>query len=229
MLKNFLLLAFRNLQGNKLFAAINIVGLAIGLTCVILILLFVRFETSFDKHWANSDRIYKVMRTFTPGGRAPLELAANAPQVGPLLAADYPEFEQVQRIRNAGQLIFTHPDTNQSFYEAGLLFVDPSIHEVFDVQLLAGTWEGALEAPFQMVVTQALAEKYFPGGDAVGESIVIANQIPVQITGIMADLGANSHIEANAFISMATPVAMFGEGYVNTWGSNNFHTYIVVP
>ncbi|MEQ8953485.1 MAG: ABC transporter permease, partial [Gammaproteobacteria bacterium] len=146
MFRNFLLLSLRNLQGNKLFAVINIAGLAIGLTCVILILLFVRHETSYDRHWNNADRTYKVMRTFTPPGRAPLELAANAPQVGPLLAADYPEFEQVLRINNAGQLVFTHPETNQSFYESDLRFVDPWIYEVFDIPLLQGQWQGALDA-----------------------------------------------------------------------------------
>ncbi len=229
MLKNFLLLAWRNLSGNKLFTAINVVGLAIGLTCVILIMLFVRHETSFDRHWEHANRIYKVMRTFTPPGQANLELAANAPQVGPLLAADYPEFDRVIRINQTGQLIFTHPETNQSFFESGMMFADPDIYEVFNIPLLAGQWEGALEAPFQMVINESLAEKYFPGGNAVGESLVVANQVPVQIMAVMGDFGGKSHIEANAFISIATPEAMFGENYLLNWGSNNFHTYVIAP
>ena len=122
MLKNFLLLTIRNLIANRLFTLINIVGLAIGLTCVILIALFVRHETSYDKHWENSDRTYKVMRTFLAGTASPeLRLATNAPQTGPLLEQDFPEFEHVARIQNAGQLLVTHPESNQSYFAESLI------------------------------------------------------------------------------------------------------------
>lgn len=90
MFKNFLLLTVRSLLANRLFTAINIVGLAVGLACVIFIALFVRHETSYDQHWTDADRTYKVMRTFFGGSRSQdLELATNAPQTGPMLAQDF--------------------------------------------------------------------------------------------------------------------------------------------
>lgn len=230
MLKNFLLLTYRSLAGNKLFTAINIVGLAVGLACVILIALFVRHETSYDQHWIAADRTYKVMRTFFSLGRNEnLNLATNAPQTGPLLAADFPEFEQVVRILNGGQLIVADPRTNESFFETGLHFADPNVYEVFDVPLIDGQWQGALEGPFRMVINESLAQKYFPEGDAVGSSLLVAGQAPVQIMGVMEDLDENTHLAGQGFISVDTLVAMFGEGFLNNWGSNNFHTYVVTP
>ena len=85
MLKNYLTIALRNLVSHKLFSAINILGLAIGLACVILISLFVQYETSYDTHWSRADDIYRVTRTFKRNaGGEDLLLATNAPQAGPL-------------------------------------------------------------------------------------------------------------------------------------------------
>lgn len=230
MLKNFLLLTVRNLTANRLFSLINILGLAIGLACVILITLFVQHETSYDKHWANADRTYKVMRTFLAGaGSPPLYLATNAPQTGPLLKQDFPEFENVVRINNAGQLIITHPETNESFFEVGLNFADPEIYQVFDIPLISGDWNGALDAPMQMVINETLANKYFPDGDAVGNSLLVAGQAPVQITAVMRDLSENTHLNSRGFISISTLTIMFGDNYLVNWGSNNYHTYVVIP
>ncbi len=230
MFKSFLLLSLRNLAANRLFTLINVLGLAIGLACVVLIALFVRHETSYDKHWTLADRTYKVMRTFLGGETTPpLYLATNAPQAGPLLAQDFPEFEHVVRIMSGGQLIIGHPETNQSFFEFGLHFADPDIHRVFDVPLVAGDWEGALDGPMQMVISETLANRYFPNGDAVGNSLLVANQAPVQISAVMQDLSDNTHINAQGFISISTLEAMFGEGFLVNWASNNFHTYVVAP
>ena len=128
LLANYLLITFRNLLSNRLFSIINIFGLSVGLACVILITLFVNYETSYDRQWEKSDRTYRVMRTFMPpGGRPELNLATNAPLVGPLLKQNFPEFEQVVRILNGGQTIVAHPDNKQPYYEDGINFVDPEI------------------------------------------------------------------------------------------------------
>lgn len=229
MLRNFLLLAMRSLLANRLFTAINVIGLAVGLACVIFIALFVRHETSYDQHWSNADRTYKVMRTFFDLSRnEDLELATNAPQTGPLLAQDFP-FERVVRLMSPGELIITDTATNESFYERGLYFADPNVHQVFDVPLLEGDWDSALQGPFRMVINETLANKYFPQGGAVGSSLLLAGQAPVQITGVMENLDQNTHLDGQAFISVDTLIAMFGEGFLENWGSNNFHTYVVTP
>lgn len=230
MFKNLVQLTLRNLFANPLFSLINILGLAIGLACVILIALFVQHETSFDKHWVSADRTYKVMRTFTPTNGSPnLYLATNAPLTGPLLKQDFSEFEQVVRIMNAGQLVFNREDSNQRQYEDGLLFADPDLYKVFDIPLLQGDWETALAAPFQMVISESMANRYFEDGQALGEVLIVANQAPVTVTGVMQDITENTHLGAQGFVSMATVEVMLGEAAVTSWGRNNFHTYVVVP
>lgn len=229
MFKNFLLLTVRSLLANRLFTAINIIGLAVGLACVIFIALFVRHETSYDQHWTNADRTYKVMRTFFGGSRnQDLELATNAPQTGPLLAQDFP-FERVVRLMSPGPLILTDTNTNQSVSEEGLYFTDPNVHEIFDIPLVEGEWETALDGPFRMVINESLANQYFPQGDAVGASLLLAGQAPVQITGVMENLPENTHLAGQAFVSIESLVVMFGEGFLENWSSNNFHTYVVTP
>lgn len=230
MFRNYLVVALRNLRRNPLFSLINILGLAIGLACCLLIVLYVQHETSYDRHWQFAPRTWKVMRTFTPGGGTPpLFLATNAPQAGPLLAQDFPELEHMTRIMNGGEVIVTDPATNQSDYETGLHFADANVFSVFDIPFVAGDPETALQGPMQMVISQSLADRYFPEGNALGSSLLLANQAPIQITGIMADLEDNTHLQARGFISITTLVAMFGEGFLEDWSSNNFHTYVVVP
>lgn len=230
MLKNFILLTFRSLLANRLFTAINVIGLAVGLACVILIALFVRHELSYDTHWTLSDRTYKVMRTFLLGSRgADLELATIAPNAGPLIAQDFPEFEYVVRILNSGETILADPETNASFFESGVLFAEADVHNIFDIPMLEGEWEGALDGPFRMVLNEALANKYFPDGDAIGQTLIVAGQAPVQITGVMANLDESTHLAGQAFVSFDSLEAMFGDGYLDNWGNNSYHTYFVVP
>ena len=99
MLRNYLKIAFRNITGNPLFSAINIVGLSIGLACCIIITLFVQYETSYDKHWNNADQIHRVTRDFFSNN---LRLASIAPSIAPLLQQDYPEIEEITRIMAVG-------------------------------------------------------------------------------------------------------------------------------
>ena len=95
MLKNYLTIAWRNLMVHRLFSAINVLGLAIGLACSILIVLFVRYEMSYDQHYTNADRIVRVVRHFTTMN---LHLATTAPPIGPLLETDFPEVEAMTRV-----------------------------------------------------------------------------------------------------------------------------------
>lgn len=226
MAKTYLLAALRNLFSNKLFSAINLAGLSIGLACVIMISLFVIDETSYDQHWKKADRIYRVMRTFTAPGSPDLHLATNAPQAGRLLKQDFPQFEHVVRILDTTAII-SRPGSINSYSETGVYYVDADIHEVFDIPMLHGQWDGALTAPFTIVLSESMATKYFGDANPVGETLLTNNDLPYAITGVMADLNQNSHMSPNAFVSMATLEERFGSAYMNNWGGNDYHTYVV--
>jgi len=227
MFRNYLTIAIRNLISHKLYSAINILGLAIGLACVILIALFVRYETSYDKHWSKADQIYRIVRTFKAGNGSPdLYLATNAPQTGPLIKADFPELEQVIRIWGY-RLLVGRDDV--SFYETGIKFTDPEVFEVFDIPLLQGDPATALSEPFSIVLDQASARKYFGEEDPMGKSLLLENQMPLKVTGIMQDLPNNTHLRLDMLASLSSMAVAFGDGFLENWGSNNFHTYVLTP
>ncbi|MDO9319896.1 MAG: ABC transporter permease [Gammaproteobacteria bacterium] len=226
LLQSCLLMAWRNLLSRPLLSLINIVGLALGLACVLLIALFVRSETGYDTQWTNADRTWRVMRSFNPpGGSPPLYLATNAPPVGPLLQRDFPQFEHVVRLMD-NTPVMSLPDGTQSWYEPGVYFADPDVFAVFDIPLLQGNPEELLTEPYQLVINASLAQKYFGDDNAVGQTLLLSGQIPVQVTGVMADLPENTHLDVRAFASMQTAEAILGER-MQSWGFNNFHTYVV--
>lgn len=226
MLRNYLLVAIRNLSSHKLFSVINVLGLTIGLACVMLIALFVRSEVGYDTQWINADRTYRVMRNFNPpGGGAPLYLATNAPPVGPLLKLEFSQFEQVVRLMD-NTAVLSMPDSADSYYEPGLYFADPEVFEVFDIALLQGNPQELFTGPFQVVIDESLAQKYFPRGDALGGTITMSGEVPVRVTGIMENLPRNTHLDAHAFVSMQTADVILG-ARMQSWGFNNFHTYVV--
>ncbi|PCI77136.1 MAG: ABC transporter permease [SAR86 cluster bacterium] len=225
MIKNYLLVAIRNLFSNKLFSAINLVGLSIGIACVIMISLFVINETSYDKHWEKSDRIYRVMRTLTiPDGSPDLHLAANAPQVGPLLQQDFPEIESAVRMYIRRPLVST-PGSNDFYYEGGVYYADEGVHEIFDIPMLYGQWEGALTSPYEIVLSETLASKYFADSNPVGETLLFNGDTPYVVTGVMADLVQESHMAPRAFASFATQE--LNSRAMSDWGNNSFYTYIL--
>jgi putative ABC transport system permease protein len=227
MFRNYITIALRNLVSHKLYSAINILGLSIGLACVILIALFVRYETSYDRHWAKADQVYRVTRTFKRNaGGEDLLLATNAPQTGPLIKQDFQELEQVVRIWGY-QLLLGRDDIR--FYETGIKFTDPEVFEVFDIPMLQGDPATALAEPFSVILDQKTARKYFGDEDPMGQSITVENQFPLKVTGIMQDLPDNTHLRLDMLASLSTMTAVFGEGFLENWASNNFHTYILTP
>lgn len=226
MLKNYLLAALRNLASHKLFSVINVLGLTIGLACVMLIALFVRSEVGFDTQWTNADRTYRVMRNFElPGSGTPLYLATNAPPVGPLLKLDFPQFEQVVRLMD-NTAVLSMADSADSYYEPGLYFADPEVFDVFNIPLLQGNPQELFTGPFQVVIDESLAQKYFPAGGALGGTIMMSGDVPVRVTGVMTNLPRATHLDAHAFVSMQTAEVILGER-MQSWGFNNFHTYVV--
>jgi len=228
-IKNYFLVGLRNLLANKLFSAINILGLAVGLAGVILIALFVTNETSYDKHWTNAENTYRVMRSFTPQTSSPdLHLATNAPQVAPLLMADFPELLHATRVFNTN-LIVAHDSGLPPVQESDLYFADPNVHEIFDIPMLEGSWEGALDAPFEMVLSESMARRYFGDVNPVGETLFINNAREALVTGVMADITENSHLQPQAIVSIATYEIAVGRVFMESWGNNAFHTYLVTP
>jgi len=227
MLRNYLTIAIRNLLRHKLYTGINVFGLAVGLSCCVLIALFVRSELSFDTHWENADRTWRITREFKArNGNPGLFLATIAPQAGPLMQEDFEEIEAMGRIMGARVLV-SRGET--SFYEPQFAAADQGIFDIFDFEFVSGTPDGALTEPFMIVLTESLAEKYFGNEDPLGQTLTVENQVDLKVTGVIRDLPQTTHLEIDMLASLSTFQALYGDRFVENWASNNFLTYIRLP
>ncbi|WP_020606313.1 ABC transporter permease [Spirosoma spitsbergense] len=219
MLTNYLKIAFRNLWKNRLFSSLNIVGMGIGMTAVALMGLYIAHELSYDRFHANADRIVRVVQYATwPGGN--LQLAPTSAPFAAALKSDYPEVEKTVRFSTEGGGIITYRDKK---IEAGdIFFTDNTVFDVFTFPFLYGSPTTALARPESIVLTETLAEKLF--GDArkaVGQPIEFSNHFVNRVTGVIADVPANSHLQFSALRSLPA-------NYTDGWQNFNLYTYLLL-
>lgn len=221
-------IAMRQLSGSLLYSLINICGLAIGLACCLLILLYVRHELSYESGFVNADRIYRVSREVYPmeGARLRIPASANAPFT-PVLLADYPQLiEQAGRIYGGDTALATD---DLSATEAEVRFADQAILQIFNFDWLAGDPNSALLEPNSVVLNETLARKYFGNEDALGKSIQGLDRFELKVTGVIRDLPPTTHISLTGLVSMNTITAAYGPAFVEQWNSlTDFYTYVLL-
>ncbi len=228
MIRNYLKIALRNLSRSKAFSVINLLGLAVGMACFILILLFVRSELGYDRFHENSDRIWRVTREWlNEDGATSLHLGYVAPPIAPLLANDFPDILQATRIQTPGPMLVSRGET--AFMEERLLFADENLFAVFTFPLLRGEPGAALKEPFTVVVTEKTARKYFGNEDPVGQVLRFDDRIDAKVTGVVREVPRNSHFHFDLIGSLATLRQLYGQKEFENWGSNNYATYILLP
>ncbi|MDX1940726.1 MAG: ABC transporter permease [Saprospiraceae bacterium] len=222
MLKNYFKIALRNLWRDKAFNFINILGLSLGMICVILILFYIMDELSYDKHFKDSDRIHRIAIDIENSNKTKL---TTAPVTGmlPQALAEYPQIEEVTRlIGNFARKTLVSVNADKQFYEDQFYWVDPNLFKVFNYKFLRGNPATALESPLNMVITREMAEKYFGTIDALGKTLKTPGKA-YQITGVVENLPSNSHFKLDFMASML--------GFPNpdaekNWHATMFHTYV---
>ena len=228
MLKQYFKQSFRVLKKDKFHSFLNIFGLAIGLCCCLLVLLFVQNELSYDRHHKKLDRIYRYGVNMTIGGVNSTQTSCNV-AVGPLLQDEMPEIEEYVRFLNPGNALLEAND--KAFYENNMQMVDNSIFRVFTIPFISGNREQALTEPNTIVLTEKMAEKYFGSEDPVGKEMVMENQEIFTVTGLIEDLPHNSHLQFDALISLESYLrsANMQEGYSprSLGGGMNFQLYFL--
>ena len=174
MFRNYLKIAIRNLVRKKIYSIINITGLAIGLACCILILLFVRDELSYDEHHVHADRICRVAAQFNQSS-GDLGMAITSYRLAPALREDFGAyFEQVVRISPTGQTLVKYGEN--VFQEERVAIVDPEIWKVFTLPLIQGEEETVLRDPYTVVISQAAAQKYFGDENPIGNVLLMDDE-----------------------------------------------------
>lgn len=222
MFRNYMTVAIRNFRKYRGYAAINILGFSIGIACCLLILLFVRDELSYDRYHENAERIYRVGYNIksSSGERQQAWVSALA---GPLLPAEHPEVLYSARLKQVGAFV---KNGERAFMEKSFFYADADIFKVFTFPMLAGNPETALTEPYSLVLTKSTAEKYFPGENPLGKQLIVEDTLHYNITGIVADVPANSHFRFDMLASHITREKL--HSFINHWFALGTHTYLLL-
>jgi putative ABC transport system permease protein len=221
MIKNYLKTAFRSLLKNKGFTAINVLGLALGLTTCLLIVFYVFDELSYDRYNTKADRIYRVNEDIKFAGNTNIVAQSPAP-LADALKNDFPQVEQVVRFRSIGSMQVRKG--NQEMKENRMVYADPSIFSVFTLPMIDGSPANALKDPHSVVITEDIAKKYFNAINVVGHVLTFDDTAQYKITGVIKDIPKQSHFHFDFFISMPS----LGEGKDPSWFNSNFNSYILL-
>lgn len=230
MLRNYLTTALRVLRAQLGYAAFNLLGLAVGLAACLLIVLFVREELSYDRYHIQSDRIYRLVEVIEGA-----EESSSVPfPTGPALQAEFPHLvEHAVRFFNFQAptlaLAYEPPEgTRRQFNEPRLFFADSTVFEVFDFPLQRGDPRQVLAEPNTIVVTEALARKYFGGADPIGKVLQFEGKHDLRVTGLLGDVPDPSHFQFDALISFDSLIPING-GIPASWYWNPCWTYVLLP
>ena len=213
MFNNYLKTAVRFFFRDKGYSFLNMAGLAIGLTCFALLMMWVQDEVSWDRFHENSPLIYRL-ESNTPAQPAPL---------GPHLKANYPEIAEAVRFYLSRPLLVRYGD--KAFDEDRFVLADPAVFDVFTIPFVAGNPASALTEPNTAVLTEAAAKKYFGNDNPVGRILTVENQFQVTVTGIVQNPPQNSDIRFNVLGEFRI-LGYFRKGYETHWGNHEYYTYV---
>ena len=221
MLRNYLRVALRNLTNHKAFSFINIIGLAVGITCCIAIMLYVQHELSYDKFNRHADRIYRVaFHAVLPNLKEDITLTPSP--MGPALLAEFPQVAAYTRIEGWMAPVLRYG--RKAFSEPRFLEVDSTFFDVFTVHFLGGNPKTALAQPHSVVLTESMARKYFGSADPMGKILNADHKSDWIVTGVIKDWPENSHFKFDFLGSFCTDSLSKS----NLWLSNNCLTYFLL-
>ncbi|MCP4728264.1 MAG: FtsX-like permease family protein, partial [bacterium] len=213
MLKNYIKITFRNIKRQKGYSFINIFGLAIGMACCILILLFIQDELSYDRYHENADNIYRVTYNEVIGGVF-ADYALSPFSFAPAMVEELPEVESFVRFFRRNGLITIG---EKNFEENGILYADSTFFEIFSHEFIQGVPESCLEAPRSIVLTEESALKLFGTKNVLGRTLLFNSSDELQVTGIIKNVPDNSHFSFNYIISSSTLLST-SERFRNLYG-----------
>ncbi|MCD4696971.1 MAG: ABC transporter permease [Bacteroidales bacterium] len=218
---NNLKILMRNLNRQKGFYFLNILGLAIGIACSTMIFLFVTYELEYDKYNQRHDKIYRIAVDAVAGNTMIYQTGTPAP-LPPALYAEFPEIEKITRISDRSEIKTKYKDI--VFNEDRIFLVDSTFLEIFTYSMIKGNPKTALSEPFSVVITESVAQKYFKSKDPINKVMSLDGE-DYKVTGIIEDVPDQSHFHFDFLL----PLTSF-EGYYNqdNWWWNSFACYILL-
>jgi putative ABC transport system permease protein len=221
MFKNYVKITLRNFWKHKGFSFINIFGLAVGIACCLMIVLYVLDEISYDRYHKKADQIYRVGIDGFINNMAFHGVITCAP-MAQTLVREFPEVTAATRLRNFGYPVFRYED--KVFSEERVFWVDQAFFDVFTTSFIRGDPKTALTEPNTIVLTQSMALKYFGREDPLGKSLNADHRRDYLITGVVEDVPHNSHFHYDFLASLTT----YEDSRSPIWISNNYYTYVLL-
>ncbi len=247
MIRNYLKIAWRSLLKNGIYSLVNIAGLAIGMAACFFVLLYVYFESGYDRFHTNASRIYRVpismtaVRTDGDTGSPPDgHLATNHPAVGIAMKRDFPEVASYARMMNFSVFANKYAVSSELpgaerrvFNESRIFLADSSFFNVFSFPLVKGSRQHCLAAPNTIAISQSTAKKYFGNADPINQVLTLDGFVPwvnrsvfpFKVTGVFEDVPENSHIKFDMLISFET---FQYDWLTNNWAWPEFYNYVLL-
>jgi len=225
MLKNYLIVALRNIYRVKAYSFLIIFGLALGIAVFMLSVIYTGFDFSYDSFHQDADRIYMVVQVM-PSGNKGEENSAVIP--APMLRAirdEYPEIEDSTRISRCQKTIVKSGDN--MFFERNILLVDPNFLDFFTFDVKKGISTASLDTPNSIVLSEDSVVKYFGNEDPLGKTLTLDNEIDVTVTGVIENPPFNSTIKYDFLLSMETAQQLYG--WTDDWSVNSQTTFLKIP
>jgi len=221
MLRNLFTIALRNIRKDKTYSAINILGLTIGITCSVFLLMYILDELSYDRYHKKAVNIYRIVSNIKEPDNAFTWAVAQIP-LAEELRDNYPEVKNAVRFFGLGKTLYKNGD--KEFYEEKFYLADSTVFDMFDYTFLSGDPATALDKPNTIVLTESVAVKYFGKADAVGLTFQNQDKKNYEVTGVIKDVPLNSHFLFDALISRSSI-----PDYQGSWGNFGVFTYILLP
>lgn len=221
LLGSYIRVAWRNLIRNRMYSVINISGLAVGFVCLIIIGLQVKWEYSYDKHYENRDRLYRIVDEQKRNGDV-FKVASILLPLAPAAEKAIPEIEKTARL-SEGNALF---NTGSKKFNEPFFYVDPEFLSLHNCRIVNGS--GDLKEVNSVILSETFAKKFFGKGDPVGKTITMNNEIPLRVVGVMADIPLNSHLRFHMLVSMKT-YANVSYNTLERWdATRNDYTYVLL-
>jgi putative ABC transport system permease protein len=222
MLKNYFKIAFRSLRKNKTSSIINITGLTAGLTCCLLMVLYIQHELSYDKFQNKGDRIARVIMEYSFNGGELSKGNYTSTRVFPAFKNNFPEVEEGVRMSGVMRVV---KYGDKLFNEKKFIYADSTFFNIFSFKLLSGNASSVLKSPNMVVITKSTAKKYFDNENPVGKTILVGgSQENYLVTGVSEDCPSNSQIKYDFIASFSS----FGPAQQETYFDANFTTYLLL-
>ncbi|MDX2432729.1 MAG: ABC transporter permease [Bacteroides sp.] len=219
MFKNLLKTAFRNITYKFGYSFLNILGMTLGITSALFLILYVSDELSFDRYHEHGERIYRVQSTITETDDEFTWIVAQIP-FAPQVKEDYPEIESVTRLFDFQRSLFMNGEIE--FTEDAVMYADSTFFDIFTYKSIEGSTTEALDAPNSIVLSETMAGRYFSGESALGQTLKVGEEV-YTVTAVIEDVPHNSHVLFDALVSRNSLPAQMG-----SWGNFGVFTYLLL-